>query len=152
MEPEEEEDDPTAVLHAWLNHRQADYHQFTDDEARAIRQALLDWYPQQRRHLPWRGDPPPYTGSTAGMNTKTTKTTKTTRRTKKKRKKPEETKKSEPETTTEETNSSRTWTTPHEGAAAAVRPRVSGYGIWVSEIMLQQTRVAAVIPFWLNCK
>ena len=29
---------------------------------------------------------------------------------------------------------------------------VSGYGIWVSEIMLQQTRVEAVIPYWIKCK
>lgn len=27
-----------------------------------------------------------------------------------------------------------------------------GYGVWVSEIMLQQTRVEAVIPFWVKCK
>jgi A/G-specific adenine glycosylase len=29
---------------------------------------------------------------------------------------------------------------------------VTGYGVWVSEIMLQQTRVEAVIPFWIKCK
>lgn len=26
------------------------------------------------------------------------------------------------------------------------------YGVWVSEIMLQQTRVEAVIPYYLKCK
>lgn len=29
---------------------------------------------------------------------------------------------------------------------------VTAYGVWVSEIMLQQTRVEAVIPFYLKCK
>ena len=29
---------------------------------------------------------------------------------------------------------------------------VSGYSVWVSEIMLQQTRVEAVIPYYLKCK
>lgn len=28
---------------------------------------------------------------------------------------------------------------------------VTAYGVWVSEIMLQQTRVEAVIPFYLKC-
>ena len=28
--------------------------------------------------------------------------------------------------------------------------KVSGYGVWVSEIMLQQTRVEAVIPYWIK--
>ena len=60
-----------------------------------------------RRRLPWRGDPPPYNGSTAGF------------------------------------------------AAAAARPspapppateKVSAYGVWVSEIMCQQTRVEGGHP------
>ncbi len=29
---------------------------------------------------------------------------------------------------------------------------VTGYGVWVSEIMCQQTRVEAVIPYWIRCK
>lgn len=29
----------------------------------AFRQALLDWYDEHRRRLPWRGDPPPYVSS-----------------------------------------------------------------------------------------
>ena len=29
---------------------------------------------------------------------------------------------------------------------------ISAYGIWVSEIMLQQTRVEAVIPYYMKCK
>ncbi len=28
---------------------------------------------------------------------------------------------------------------------------ISAYGVWVSEIMLQQTRVEAVIPYWIAC-
>ena len=29
---------------------------------------------------------------------------------------------------------------------------LTAYGVWVSEIMLQQTRVEAVIPFYLKCE
>ncbi len=29
---------------------------------------------------------------------------------------------------------------------------VTAYGVWVSEIMLQQTRVEAVIPYWIKCE
>lgn len=29
---------------------------------------------------------------------------------------------------------------------------ISAYGVWVSEIMLQQTRVEAVIPYYIRCE
>ena len=31
-----------------------------------------------------------------------------------------------------------------------VKNKVSSYGVWISEVMLQQTQVAVVIPYWLN--
>ena len=82
-----------------------------------MRSALLEWYGQNRRRLPWRGDPPPYNGSTAGIN-------------------------------------SAAASAPAAPAAPASTPAtpvapVSAYGVWVSEIMCQQTRVEAVIPYWL---
>ena len=77
-----------------------------------MRSALLAWYGQNRRRLPWRGDPPPYNGSTAGIN-------------------------------------SAAASAPAAPAAPASTPAtpvapVSAYGVWVSEIMCQQTRVEAV--------
>ncbi|EOD21193.1 A/G-specific adenine DNA glycosylase, mutY, partial [Emiliania huxleyi CCMP1516] len=76
------------------------------------RPALLEWYRATRRRLPWRGDAPPYNGSTAGVNKAGSR-----------------------------------------AAQVAAEPspvgEVSAYGVWVSEIMCQQTRVEAVIPYWL---
>ena len=43
--------------------------------------------------------------------------------------------------------------TTEELAAVSFQPTdVTAYGVWVSEIMLQQTRVEAVIPYWIKCK
>ena len=82
--------------------------------------ALLHWYAANRRRLPWRGDPPPYNGSTAGINGA----------------RPAAAAANRPD---------RPAAPDSPGAA----PGVEAYGVWVSEIMCQQTRVEAVIPFWL---
>ena len=57
------------ALTAFLEHSTEDYHLELPNEE--IRSALLEWYEQNRRRLPWRGDPPPYNGSTAGINSAT---------------------------------------------------------------------------------
>lgn len=36
------------------------------EEVASVRDALLGWYDVHRRHLPWRGDPPPYGNSANG--------------------------------------------------------------------------------------
>ena len=56
------------MLEKWATHSHHSYHDFSLDEATEIRTVLLDWYRTNRRRLPWRGDPPPYDGSTAGVN------------------------------------------------------------------------------------
>ena len=104
-------------LSAFLAHNTAAYHidRLPADEVRA---ALLRWYDANRRRLPWRGDPPPYNGSTAGINTV------------------------HPAATAGKAAAAAAST-----AAAATGTTVDGgtpvepYGVWVSEIMLQQTRV-----------
>ena len=105
---QQKQDDRFDALQGFLDHSDVAYHM--DVDAEQVHSSLLAWYAQNRRRLPWRGDPPPYNGSTAGF------------------------------------------------AAAAARPspapppateKVSAYGVWVSEIMCQQTRVEAVIPYWL---
>lgn len=62
------------LLWQWAHHKDTTFHHFTPSEATAIRDALLRWYRSSRRKLPWRGDPPPYDGSTAGIATSKSKT------------------------------------------------------------------------------
>ena len=100
------------ALRAFLDHDSTSYH--TSVPFEEIHAALLKWYRQNRRHLPWRGDSPPYNGSTAGVNGP----------------------------------GLRIKPAPVKVEAASVAT-VSAYGVWVSEIMCQQTRVEAVIPYWL---
>ncbi len=63
--------DDGSLFWKWANHQDTSFHRFTLLEATAIRDALLHWYRANRRKLPWRGDPPPYDGSTAGIATST---------------------------------------------------------------------------------
>ena len=99
-------------LRKFLQHADASYH-LTDLPVDEIRSSLVEWYAQHRRHLPWRGDAPPYNGSTAGFALRAAASS----------------------------------TAP---ASTVGHHTVSAYGVWVSEIMCQQTRVEAVIPYWLT--
>ena len=112
------------LLHDFLSHDSLDFHLFTDKEVLSIRKSLLTWYHLHRRRLPWRGDSPPWKGSTSAVSA-----------TKKKRKK-----NSTPLTSTSDDS--------NYGCSKAFP--VTAYGVWVSEIMLQQTRVEAVIPYWVR--
>jgi A/G-specific adenine glycosylase len=101
---------------SWCKHDSTDFHAFSStEEAAAIRAALLEWYRQHRRKLPWRGDPPPWQGSTVDFAQKKSAKRKQT----------------------------------HDFSGEVAFP-VTAYGVWVSEIMLQQTRVEAVIPYWVR--
>lgn len=128
-----------SILYQWAAHETADYHHFTPDEAKAIRKALLTWYQSHRRKLPWRGDPPPYDGSTAAESIKATKTVKGQTKLK-----------SFFTPTAVVSSSSSSSATPDLHPSTTVTIPLSGYSVWVSEIMLQQTRVEAVIPFYLK--
>ena len=99
-------------LRKFLQHADASYH-LTDLPVEEIRSSLVEWYAQHRRHLPWRGDAPPYNGSTAGF-------------------------------------AQRAAASSAAPASTVGHHTVSAYGVWVSEIMCQQTRVEAVIPYWLT--
>jgi A/G-specific adenine glycosylase len=104
------------ALASFLAHTDASYH-LSDLPLEEARASLLTWYAANRRRLPWRGDSPPYNGSTAGTN------------------KPG----------AAGASKAAAAAPPPGGSAASV----SAYGVWVSEIMCQQTRVEAVIPYWL---
>jgi A/G-specific adenine glycosylase len=142
--------------HLWdfATHTSASYHDFAPEEAAAIRSALLTWYRANRRKLPWRGDEGPFTGSTAGIATSTTKKENTNNKNANANQK---------DITsffgkTKQVNkkSSRTRTSTRNGKIQKDEEQiiekipVTGYSVWVSEIMLQQTRVEAVIKYYLK--
>ena len=160
----------------WKNHNDVSFHYLSPTKAFQIQQALLHWYHQERRKLPWRGDPPPYDGSTAGWNQPaTTSMTTTTSKVTDTIPSSSTCKTSKPawkRTTlllgnyvvrTTKTAKAKSMTnksiqqndpllsSSSSSSQEAAIP-VTAYGVWVSEIMLQQTRVEAVIPYWLQCK
>ena len=160
------------LLEQWIQHDHHSYHldHLSPDRAFKIRTALVRWYRANRRKLPWRGDVGPYDGSTAGYGTAAASAatgastlTATTGVKQKKRKKLEnEGKDIRSFFTTSNTvsSSSQSLSKPVKGKdkdvtelTASFQPtEVTAYGVWVSEIMLQQTRVEAVIPYWIKCK
>jgi hypothetical protein len=60
--------DKESILWKWACHDNDAFHDFSPEQASEIRESLLTWYRANRRKLPWRGDSPPYDGSTAGVN------------------------------------------------------------------------------------
>ncbi len=154
-------EDSFALLQTWANHSHAAYHNFTEDEATQIRSALLEWYANNRRKLPWRGDPPPFDGSTSGINSNGNKKRGRSETAKPGAKKSKTDQKSitsffsaKSGNNKQKINSESEPNKPAEskGSESSLEQAipVTGYGVWVSEIMLQQTRVEAVIPFWIK--
>jgi A/G-specific adenine glycosylase len=140
----------STLLWKWAHHDHSSFHDFETDEATQIRNALLHWYRAHRRKLPWRGDAPPYDGSTAGRTGKTTA---------QKKKNGNQstigkffaTKSQDPSTQLSNKKNS-TNNNESQNMMSSTVMEVSAYGVWVSEIMLQQTRVEAVIPFYIKCE
>lgn len=156
-----------AMLLEWVTHTSETYHYFTTEEALQIRSALLDWYRVHRRKLPWRGDEGPYDGSTAGISSKSSSANK--------KKKNQKSRKIEgqksitsffsgkkPRTGVKDSSAVQPSTKNDKGqdekhvepSAASESDNhepddsIRAYRTWVSEIMLQQTRVEAVIPYY----
>jgi A/G-specific adenine glycosylase len=164
------------LLEQWIQHDHHTYHlnHLSPDRAYKIRIALVQWYRANRRKLPWRGDVGPYDGSTVGYGAAAAaSTTATTSGGGKKKRKKNENEgkdirsfftKSSSSISSRSSSQSKTVKvkeellhnsedTTEELAAASFQPtEVTAYGVWVSEIMLQQTRVEAVIPYWIKCK
>ena len=99
-------------------------------------------YDANRRRLPWRGDPPPYNGSTAAGAGAAAAAAQDARA-----------------ATTKQPLISKFFSAKAKAASpvastrsppVASRRPVTAYGTWVSEIMLQQTRVETVIPYYLK--
>jgi hypothetical protein len=154
------ENDSNDVLWNFATHTHESYHYFQPDEAEQIRDCLLKWYRSTRRKLPWRGDIGPFDGSTAGIAS----TKNTTKSMQKKQKKnvdnsqksiksffinnSEVKKEKKLGVNNDDTLEKETMSQKRERVAIAI----TGYSVWVSEIMLQQTRVEAVIPYYLKCE
>mmetsp|Transcript_2794 Transcript_2794/g.5218 ORF Transcript_2794/g.5218 Transcript_2794/m.5218 type:complete len:723 (+) Transcript_2794:15-2183(+) len=132
--------------HLWkfATHTTDHYHDFTAEEAEVIRSALLKWYRANRRKLPWRGDPGPYDGSTAGIASKSNG-----------KKRSNNGKKG---TVDGQRDIKSFFGKPSTKQEASEKVKdeeqtiipVTGYSVWVSEVMLQQTRVEAVIKYYLK--
>lgn len=139
----------------WVKHDDLSFHEFNPETAQKIQTSLLGWYYDNRRKLPWRGDPPPFDGSTAGINNPSCNGGATSHPAAKK-KKEEAAKNSKKITTFFTSKAPKSKTIDKKPAKDAILPAeidatpVSAYGVWVSEIMLQQTRVEAVIPYWIK--
>jgi A/G-specific adenine glycosylase len=114
---------------------------FTDGEVEQCRRKLLEWYRANRRALPWRGDS--FERVMASRATSASIEGKFD---------------DEDEDVREDDDQDRGDNPVSAGATDEVpldlekkvyiTPPTSAYGTWVSEIMLQQTRVETVIPYW----
>jgi hypothetical protein len=141
---------PVSLLHTWAEHTHDSFHDFSPEESSVIRRALLSWYEKYRRKLPWRGDPPPYNGSTAKRknSVKSIETPKVKGETDiRSFFSPKRDYESFLEDEVDEEKQKIATPEMHDKLT-----KVTAYGVWVSEIMLQQTRVEAVIPYYLKCK
>lgn len=148
-----------SLLKDWLGHCSTDYHSFTQGETNNLRACLLKWYGSHRRKLPWRGDPPPFDGNSTTKKSdheskqrKKTNNKKTTRKDKGDNACISSFSTTTVDTTIDQLRENRCdnlndITTVQDGAIP-----ITAYGVWVSEIMLQQTRVESVIPYWIRCK
>lgn len=166
--------DDLELFREWACHSDMSFHSLAEKDAANIRMTLLSWYRPNRRKLPWRGDPPPYDGSTAGINNNNNNNNiakNKKQQTANKEQKASQsnkitnffqptTKQSKTETIIESSGivlpdaiASSTLANDNDGHEDDSKKKpipVSAYGVWVSEIMLQQTRVEAVIPYWIR--
>ena len=131
------------LMHDWMHHTDVSFHYFTPSEVQQIQSKLLQWYSRHRRRLPWRGDPPPWNGSTANFTSSSTTTTTTTKSTTTR----QITKATANITKVKVESGTGTDDSMNESYRNRTYPMTT-YGVWVSEIMLQQTRVEAVIVKW----
>ena len=147
------------MLEDWIQHDNHTYHldNLSPTEAYKIRVSLVEWYRANRRKLPWRGDAGPYNGSTAGYAGNSSASSKGKAAGKKRKDEGKDirsffaasasSKKKQKKVGESKASSKQQPSVEKEEEEAR---EVTAYGIWVSEIMLQQTRVEAVIPYWIK--
>lgn len=158
--------DSLDMLEKWIEHDDHSYHLnfLNATQSNKIRVALVEWYRANRRKLPWRGDAGPYDGSTAGYAASASSSNGKSKKRKDEGKdirsffassasSKKKTKTVSPASSTKSSSDKqkdeKTVEVNQQQQVQEAR-EVTAYGIWVSEIMLQQTRVEAVIPYWLK--
>ena len=124
---------------------------YAADDAKTLHGEMMAWYGTHRRRLPWRGDAPPFTDESESSKLPSKKKRKTTAAAARPAGVP-----------AISSFFSCVGPLPAPAAAAAAAPAaaaaalpssmcgpltVSPYATWVSEVMLQQTRVATVIAY-----
>ncbi|KAL3669356.1 hypothetical protein V7S43_005732 [Phytophthora oleae] len=119
-------------------------HDFKPQELLTTRTELLRWYDAHRRKLPWRGDPPPYL--TTAIHTSQKKKEKGAA----KRTGLDAFLKMSKQVEDAKIELEEEAATPDESGDAAKPRKVAPYETWVSEIMLQQTRVDTVVEYFLR--
>lgn len=123
------------VLDLYLNHNKS-FHSFDSKEKELYWEGLLNWFKKNRRRLPWRGDDPPYSNSILES---------------KKQNNPKQPSISSffaPKAKKDNSNKS---TSDIQLITDESKPLCSSpYGIWISEVMLQQTRVETVIDYYIK--
>jgi A/G-specific adenine glycosylase len=141
------------------------YHSFTADEIEELRSNLLAWYHQHRRRLPWRGDAPPYGASSAAVavcnpgSSSRQRQQRDTKGSQRKHSSPGPLSRyltsaassgagADGSSPSSATAASAPASQSSSTAAAPCGAPVSAYAVWVSEVMLQQTRVETVIDYY----
>lgn len=119
-------------LEDYVGHKDT-FHSFTEEELTEIANAIVHWYQQNRRKLPWRGDQPPYS-KTAEVKT-------TTKRDK-----------NQASLTSFFSSKKQKVSDKEDGTKSYrfVEDGITAYTEYVSEIMLQQTRVDTVIDKYIQ--
>ena len=115
-----------------------------------LRNRILVWYLENRRLLPWRGDTIECPTSIVNDSIEGKPDQSVNRSD------VNEDKKFSPKNDSKSKTNEKKKTNCKDGILSTlttitvVPPPMSAYGTWVSEIMLQQTRVETVIPYWLK--
>lgn len=134
-----------------------DYHRFDEDEVPALRRHLLAWFDANRRRLPWRGDPPPFSRGAGTASARSSKRSGQKAISSFFAAAPPPKPARGPTRSASDTKVAQdersAWSPPQyyetppvpvsDGAdvdSAAQHRRVTPYATWVSEIMLQQVR------------
>lgn len=155
------------MLEKWIEHDDHTYHLnfLNPTQSNKIRVALVEWYRSNRRKLPWRGDAGPYDGSTAGYAASASSSNNGKGKKRKddgkdirsffaasasNKKKTKTVSSSSSKSSSDKQKDKKSVEIKQQEENEEEAREVTAYGIWVSEIMLQQTRVEAVIPYWLK--
>eukprot|EP01084_Bolivina_argentea_P134314 236941_1 len=135
----------------------SDYHSLSKQEIQLIRTKLTAWYNTNRRKLPWRGDKPPYGNESITHNNlvepphKKRKLSTSTSTHKQKQTQLSSYFKfqKKPISTSNSDSKSKPTQSKHEQITESML-NITAYNIWISEIMLQQTKVETVINYYIK--